>query len=358
MNQEYYDNDIYQDDMNYFPVEEYNWSPNLFAKLVSYLNESVSPDVIRLGVIAGRRNSTSTEDAPTNWDKVEAMRRYVDSVNRGLGLPEDATLMSLLQSTQWTGYGLFTMSFISEMNLDYQGICMDEQTSLSYPSMVFLIALVKGMSMINLKKPSSTGETAKIYTCLVPSQFSTFSYASFLNVANNRLFNKEEEVTPQDIEELTSLAFKARYWKQGTSLKGKDSELFIYVLKCIMSDILGLTLDVDMESFSKQAKQVELIAATPKEVTLTEKELSTQKLTVAKAVEIILTRCSLPLEREQLLSEVQELRPSTKEDTFNTMLSKLHKDNVINFFEGGLIGVKGKSYGRGYKKVDRFKKKK
>ena len=316
MYQEYYDNDNYQDDMNYFPVEEYNWSPNLFAKLVSYLNESVSPDVIRLGIIAGIRKSSSTEDAPTNWDKVETMRRYVDSVNRGLGLPENATLMSLLHSTQWTGYGLFSMSFISEMNLDYQGICMDEQTSLSYPSMVFLIALVKGMSMINLKNPSSTDEAAKTYTYLVPSQFSTFSYASFLNVANNRLFNKEE-ATPQDIEELTGLAFKGRYWKQ-----------------------------------------VELIAATPKEVTLTEKELSTQKLSVAKAVEIVLNRCSLPLERDQLLLEVQELRPSTREDTFNTMLSKLHKDDVVNFFEGGLIGVKGKRYGRGYKKVDRFKKKK
>ena len=55
MYQEYYDNDNYQDDMNYYPVEEYNWSPNLFAKLVSYLNESVSPDVIRLGIIAGIR---------------------------------------------------------------------------------------------------------------------------------------------------------------------------------------------------------------------------------------------------------------------------------------------------------------
>ena len=234
---------------------------------------------------------------------------------------------------------------------------MDEQTSLSYPSMVFLIALVKGMSMINLKNPSSSDEAAKTYTYLVPSQFSTFSYASFLNVANNRLFSKEE-VTPQDIEELTGLAFKSRYWKQGTSLKGKDSELFINVLKSIMSDILGLTLDVDMESFSKQAKQVELIAATPKEVTLTEKELSTQKLSVAKAVEIVLSRCSLPLERDQLLLEIQELRPSTREDTFTTMLSKLHKDDVINFFEGGLISVKGKRYGRGYKKVDRFKKKK
>ncbi|MDQ9766371.1 hypothetical protein RFZ33_04650, partial [Acinetobacter baumannii] len=72
--------------MNYYPVEEYNWSPNLFAKLASYLNESVSPDVIRLGIIAGIRKSSSAEDAPANWDKVETMRRYVDSVNRGLGL--------------------------------------------------------------------------------------------------------------------------------------------------------------------------------------------------------------------------------------------------------------------------------
>ena len=98
--------------VNYSPVEEYNWSPNLFSKLASYLKKSVSPDVIRLGIIAGIRKSSFAADAPTNWDKVETMRRYVDSVNRGLGLPEDATLMSLLHSTQWTGYGLFSMSFI------------------------------------------------------------------------------------------------------------------------------------------------------------------------------------------------------------------------------------------------------
>jgi hypothetical protein len=39
MYQEYYDNDNYQDDMNYSPVEEYNWSPNLFSKLASYLKK-------------------------------------------------------------------------------------------------------------------------------------------------------------------------------------------------------------------------------------------------------------------------------------------------------------------------------
>ena len=29
------DNDIYQDDMYYPPIDNYNWSPNLFAKLTS-----------------------------------------------------------------------------------------------------------------------------------------------------------------------------------------------------------------------------------------------------------------------------------------------------------------------------------
>ena len=78
------DNDIYQDDndMYYPPVDNYDWSPNLFAKLTSFLQTSTSPDVIRMGIIAGIRNSVSTEETPTRWDKVEAMRRYVDSVNQ------------------------------------------------------------------------------------------------------------------------------------------------------------------------------------------------------------------------------------------------------------------------------------
>ena len=54
------DNDIYLDDMYYPPIDNYNWSPNLFAKLTSFLQESTSPDVIRMGIIAGIRNSVST----------------------------------------------------------------------------------------------------------------------------------------------------------------------------------------------------------------------------------------------------------------------------------------------------------
>lgn len=87
------------------------------------------------------------------------MRRYIDSVNRGLGAPEDSTLQQLLHSTEWTNYGIFTMNFISDKNLDYKGICEVENTNLSYASMAFLIALVKGMSMINLKHPSAKEKT-------------------------------------------------------------------------------------------------------------------------------------------------------------------------------------------------------
>lgn len=359
------DNDIYQDDndmyqndndMYYPPVDNYDWSPNLFAKLTSLLQTSTSPDVIRMGIIAGIRNSVSTEETPTRWDKVEAMRRYVDSVNQGLGLPEDPKLMSLLHSTQWMGYGLFSMNFISEKNLDFKGICMDEQTSLSYASMVFLIALVKGMSMLNLKHPSPNSEDRQIYTFLIPSQFSTFAFASFLNVANNRLSNKEE-ISQQDIDELANLAFKSRYWKQGTCLMGKDSEQFVNVLKNIILDILGLTLNVDMNSFSQHAKKEERIADKPKQVLSTENMEANTKLSIVKAVEIVLTGCSVPIDRDQLFSDIQELRPSTNEDSFRAMITKMHREGAISYFNGNLIGFSGRSYGRGYKKVNRYKKK-
>ena len=56
------------------------------------------------------------------------------------------------------------MNFISDKNLDYKGICEVENTNLSYASMAFLIALVKGMSMINLKHPSAKGENNHIFT--------------------------------------------------------------------------------------------------------------------------------------------------------------------------------------------------
>ena len=355
MYQDNLDNDIYEDDYYDTPIEQSNWGPNLFARIVEFLQKSTSPDVIRLGIIADVRNPIQSEDSSTQWEKVETMRRYADSVNRGLGLPEDPHLRSLLQSTEWTGYGLFSMNFISRMNLDYAGICMDEQTNLTYESMIFLIALVKGMSMINIKHPSSSEENMNIYTYLIPSQFSTFSYASFLNVASNRLTDKAE-LTQEDIEDLSHLAFKSRYWKQGNSLKGKDSKLFIDVLKNILSDILGLTLNVDTDAFSKQARKEELVASMPKEITLSLNDKESENLSIAKAVEIVLSKYSTPQTRETLLRGVLGLRPDTKDSSFTTMLAKLHKQELINYYEGGLIGLKGKRFGRGYKKVDRLQK--
>lgn len=357
MNQEYFDNDIYQDDYYYSaPVEPMNWSPNLFAKLVDYLQCSTSPDVIRLGIIAGVRTVASTdEEIPTSWDKVETMRRYVDSVNRGLGLPDDANLMSLLHSPYWKGYGLYSMDYISETNLDCQGICQDEQTKLSYASMTFLIALVKGMSMLNLKKPKALEGEEHIYTLLVPNQFASFSFASFLNVASNRLLGKDN-ISEEELDELISLSFKKRYWKMETSLKGKDSELFIFVLKNIISDILGINLDFDAVSFTMQAKKKELMAATPDGISLTEKELTTQNISIAKAIEIVLTKHNLPITRESILNEIIQYRPDTKDDSLRTIIGQLHRDAILNYYEGGLIGIKGRRYGRGYKVVKRLQK--
>lgn len=163
-------------------------------------------------------------------------------------------------------------------------------------------------------------------------------------------------MTQEDIDDLSHLAFKSRYWKQGNSLKGKDSKLFINVLKNILSDILDLTLNVDTDTFSKQARKEELVASLPKEITLSLNDKDSQNLSIAKAVEIVLSQYSTPQTRETLLRGVMGLRPDTKDSSFTTMLAKLHKQELINYYEGGLIGLKGKRFGRGYKKVDRLQK--
>ena len=361
------DNNYYQEDYIDSPVDDFDWMPNLFAKLANHLRTSTSPDVIRLGIIGCIRNNEPGDDSLLQWEEVETMRRYIDSVNRGLGAPEDSTLQQLLHSTEWTNYGIFTMNFISDKNLDYKGICEVENTSLSYASMAFLIALVKGMSMINLRHPSAKGENSHVFTYVIPSQFSTFSFTSFLNVANARLTNKED-ISEQEIEELTQLAFKSRYWKQETSLKSEDSELFIYVLKNIISDILGLKLNINTESFAKQAKKEEIKTATPtvdnhkkeKKVKKEKKEKTSlrndTKPSLASTMVKVLTEESLPQTKENLLEKTIQLYPTLKRNCFNTTLSRLHKEEVLNYYNGGLIGIKGKRYGRGYKIVNRLQK--
>ena len=361
------DNNYYQEDYIDSPVDDFDWMPNLFAKLANHLRTSTSPDVIRLGIIGCIRNNEPGDNSLLQWDDLETMRRYIDSVNRGLGVPEDPTLQQLLYSTEWTNYGIFTMNFISDKNLDYKGICEVENTSLSYASMAFLIALVKGMSMINLRHPSAKGENSHVFTYVIPSQFSTFSFTSFLNVANARLTNKED-ISEQEIEELTQLAFKSRYWKQETSLKSEDSELFIYVLKNIISDILGLKLNINTESFAKQAKKEEIKTATPtvdnhkkeKKVKKEKKEKTSlrneTKPSLASTMVKVLTEESLPQTKENLLEKNIQLYPTLKRNCFNTTLSRLHKEEVLNYYNGGLIGIKGKRYGRGYKIVNRLQK--
>lgn len=360
------DNNYYQEDYIDSPVDDFDWMPNLFAKLANHLRTSTSADVIRLGTIGCIRNNEPGDDSLLQWEEVETMRRYIDSVNRGLGAPEDSTLQQLLHSTEWTNYGIFTMNFISDKNLDYKGICEVENTNLSYASMAFLIALVKGMSMINLKHPSAKGENNHIFTYVIPSQFSTFSFASFLNVANTRLANKED-ISEQEIEELTQLAFKSRYWKQETSLKSEDSELFIYVLKNIISEILGLKLGINAESFAKQAKKEEKKTATPtvdnhkkKKKEKKEKEKTilkdNSKPSLASTMVKVLTEESLPQTKESLIDKTMQLYPTLKINCFNTTLSRLHKNEVLNYYNGGLIGIKGKRYGRGYKIISRLHK--
>ena len=90
--------------------------------------------------------------------------------------------------------------------------------------------------------------------------------------------------------------------------------------------------------------------------TLTSKELDTQSISIAKAIEIVLTKYATPLTKEAILTEILRLRPDTKEASFASMINMLHRQESINYYQGGLIGIKGKRYGRGYKTTKRLQR--
>ena len=49
------DNNYYQEDYIDSPVDDFDWMPNLFAKLANHLRTSTSADVIRLGTIGSTK---------------------------------------------------------------------------------------------------------------------------------------------------------------------------------------------------------------------------------------------------------------------------------------------------------------
>lgn len=140
--------------------------------------------------------------------------------------------------------------------------------------------------------------------------------------------------------------------------------MFIYVLKNIISEILGLKLDINAESFAKQAKKEEKKTTTQTVDNHKKKEKKKEKTilkanskpSLASTMVKVLTEESLPQTKESLIDKTMQLYPTLKINCFNTTLSRLHKNEVLNYYNGGLIGIKGKRYGRGYKIISRLHK--
>lgn len=80
------------------------------------------------------------------------------------------------------------------------------------------------------------------------------------------------------------------------------------------------------------------------------------KPSLASTMVKVLTEESLPQTKESLIDKTMQLYPTLKINCFNTTLSRLHKNEVLNYYNGGLIGIKGKRYGRGYKIISRLHK--
>lgn len=70
MYQEYYDNDNYQDDMNYSPVEEYNWSPNIIRKTKCFRILERNAKISKT-----KRNFSRLYPTPQKFKKIDRLRR-------------------------------------------------------------------------------------------------------------------------------------------------------------------------------------------------------------------------------------------------------------------------------------------
>lgn len=355
------------------------WNPRMINRVVNFLKKSNSPDLIRLTSVSGINDENAEDDeriyTEERWAELESRRRYLDSVNRGLGLPNNDQLIDLLKSSQWKTYDFYQLNFITRNNLNAEKLLAKEQISLKFGSLLFFIALVKGMAIVNLKV-DVPGEEKRtdIYSCLVPDKFAGFSYTSFLAVIKNRLQSNGAENTSDQLTDLFEHSLGNRYWKNGATLASQDCELFLSVIRGIAADVLGLDLTVDGQAFKEKIEREELLnlakvsAARKSSVNHADGTVKKGKggrpagsktkgvINIGDAIKKVIEDRGLPMTREDLVAAVIQLKPGTKESSISTIMATCHAKKELEYFDGGLVGITGVDYGSGYIKITRMPK--
>lgn len=318
----------------------------MFSILISYLKKAKVVGTVRLASVAGVHDSMESDD----WTKKEARRRYIDGVNRGLGLPADAELQTILMSEQWSKYKLDKYKYFSEKNFPFKELCEKENLNVSFSLIAFLISIVRKMAMVNIqfKKPVedagplfADSDENSVYTYVVPVEFTNFLYTSFVTVTNN----KKQELTNREVyKDYLRGTLSKRYWR-GETLTG-DCKLFLTIVKDIIADILGMYADdksivseIDLSKPVRAVKKMKTEKLANAQRKTRKYSKRTGKMTILQAVKALIKGHHRPMTSKELVEGVKALGASNNETSIKVTLSIGRRSGKLIFFDDGTIDL-------------------
>lgn len=323
----------------------------MFSIIISYLKKAKVVGTVRLASVVGVNDSRDKDD----WTKKEARRRYMDGVNRGLGLPDDVELNAILTSNQWEKYEFDKYSYISRKNFPFDELCQREGIDVSFNLFAFLVCIVRRMAMVNIQfgSPSDTADTdaerqeENIYSYVVPKEFTNFLYTSFVTVTANK---KEELATDREAYKTYLLGtLSKRYWR-GENLT-QNRRLFVTIIKDILADILGLYAgddklvdEIDVDHFTGEAKPRPVVRAKPVPKQKRKYAHHAGKPTILDAVAMVIRENGGPMYPDDLMKGVVAKGASDNLGSIKVTFSIGRRAGKLNFLDDGRIDIIEEGY--------------
>lgn len=309
---------------------QYGYYP-MFSILIGYVKKAKQMGMVRLASVMGVKETIDKDD----WTRKETRRRYIDGLNRGLGIPDDADLERILKSEQWAHYKLEEYPMFSRKTFPYALIRDRENLEVSFNLVAFIICIKRKMAMINIQ-----GD--EVLTYVVPVEFTNFLYSSFINITANRKMELEDR---EQYKDHLKTALTKRFWRGGNLEDNRRQ--FITTINCIVGETLGLHADdktvadevdiIDYEKFGQQAR--------PRKSTMARRNTKRKysrgegKPTILDAVAILLKENGRPMSASDLVDGVIKMGASDNPQSIKVTLSIGRRKNLLTILDNGLIDL-------------------
>lgn len=309
---------------------QYGYYP-MFSILISYIKKAKHMGMVRLASVMGVRETIDKDD----WTRKETRRRYIDGINRGLGIPDDTDLDRILSSEQWAYYKLDEYPMFSRKIFPYAEIRDRENVEVSFNLVAFILCIKRKMAMINIQ-----GD--EVLTYVIPVEFTNFLYSSFINITANR---KAELENREEYKEHLKTSLTKRFWRGGDLENNRRQ--FVTTINCIVGETLGLHADdkmvadeVDIIDYNKISQHTR-----PRKSTKVRSESKRRysrgegKPTILDAVAILLKENGRPMSTNDLIEGVIKMGASNNPLSIKVTLSIGRRKNLLTFLDNGLIDL-------------------